>query len=214
MLSSIRAVGVIGSILTILGIIPGAGALLSIIGWLLIIFAVYQLSEYCGDRSIFSNVLVAAILAIAGAVAAAVVVLGAVLRFFGLSGPGALVSLVHMSASQVPAVPPGNVFGLALAAIGGLVLLWVFVLASAFFLRRGYDKVASRFGVKTFATAALVYLIGAALTIILVGLIVVLVAEIIQAYAFFSLPDELPGREERPAPMTVPPPPPPYNPAS
>ena len=214
MLSSIRSIGVIGSFLTILVIVPGAGSFLSIIGWALILFAVYELSQYGKDRGIFNNVLIAAILAIAGAVAAAVVVLGALLSFLGLSGIEGLVSLGRTGVAQIPAGSSSNLFGFLLTALGGILLLWVFVLASAFFLRRGYDRIAGRFGVKTFGTAALVYLIGAALTVILIGLVVILVAEIIQAYAFYSLPDELPEREERPAPMTVPPPPPPYNPSA
>jgi uncharacterized membrane protein len=86
-------------------------------------------------------------------------------------------------------------------------VLWVFLLVSAVFLRKGYERIAAKLDVKMFATAALMYLIGAALTIVAVGLLVIFIASILQAFAFFRLPDEVPGTTPKPVPMTVPPPP-------
>jgi uncharacterized membrane protein len=43
-----------------------------------------------------------------------------------------------------------------------------------------------------FQTTGLLYLIGAALTIILVGFLILLIAEILQIVAFFSIPEQLP----------------------
>ena len=44
-----------------------------------------------------------------------------------------------------------------------------------------------------FSTATLIYLIGALLVGILVGFLVIIVAQILQVLAFFSLPRTVPG---------------------
>lgn len=207
LLSSTRSIGVIGSILVILFIFPGAGPFLAVVGWVLVIIAAYLLSQHIDNRRIFNNVLVAAILAIVGVIAFALVALSAVLSFAGINGLG----LSSLTGINRTALAVGSVHGLGSLVTGvlsGLAVLWVFLIGSAFFLRRSYREIASRFNVSWFSTAALLYLIGAVLTIVAVGLVVVFVAEIIQAYAFYSLPDQLPEEKERPVPMTVPPPPP------
>lgn len=208
LLSSARSIGVIGSILTILLIVPGTGTFLAVVGWVLIIVAVYQISRIASAPQMFTNVVVAAVLAVAGLAVAAVVLVGAVLRFVTLNGLGSLSRLNATSFSGGGSPHPVGIVGLVFALIGGLALLWVFFIASAFFLRRGYEEMAKRFNVRMFGTAALVYLIGAVLTIVVVGLVLIFVAEILQVVAFYSLPDQVPGQEERPTPMTVPPPPP------
>ena len=102
----------------------------------------------------------------------------------------------------------GQVVDLSVLIVGvvvGLALIWVFYLVSAIFLRRAFTKVASRLNVKMFATAALLYLIGAALTIVLVGLVVLFIADILMVVAFFSMPDDT-SLQPPPTPMTIPPP--------
>jgi uncharacterized membrane protein len=207
LLSSTRAVGVIGSIMVVLFVLPGVGSALAVIGWILVIVAAYLLSQHVNDRAIFNNVLIAAILAIVGFVVLVAVALTSVLRFAGINGM-ALSSLANINRTAVASGSLHGLGGLIIGVVAGLALLWVFLLASALFLRRSYDEIARKFNVRMFSTAALVYLIGAALTIILVGLVVVFVAGILQAIAFYSLPDQLPSQVERPVPMTVPPPPP------
>jgi uncharacterized membrane protein len=52
--------------------------------------------------------------------------------------------------------------------------------------------VATRLSVGMFRTAALLYLIGAVLTILHVGTLVIFVAEVLFAVAFFSIPEGTP----------------------
>jgi uncharacterized membrane protein len=207
LLSSARSIGVIGSILTLLIIIPVAGTILAIIGWVLIIVAVNQIAGITGDRKIMNNVLIAAILAIAGIGIFALIVLGHALSFFSINGMSGF-SFTRMSATAFASGTPHGLGGLILGVAEGLAVLWVFLVVSAVFLRWGYERIAEKLNVKLFRTTALVYLIGAALAIVLVGLLIVFVASILQIAAFFSLPDEVPGQTPRPVPMTVPPPPP------
>lgn len=207
MLSSTRSIGVIGSIMIVLLIIPGIGTILAIVGWVLVLIAANQLSNMVGVRGIFNNTLIAAVLGVVGVVALAALALSSILNFAGINGMG-LGSLAGMNRSSIVVSNLHGIGGLIIGLIAGLALLWVFLIASAFFLRRSFNTIADKFNVKMFSTAALVYLIGAALTIVGVGLLIVFIAEILQAMAFYSLPDLLPGQAERPVPMTVPPPPP------
>ena len=61
-LEQARTFGGIGSILMILTIVPFAGPILGIIGFVLVLIAVKYISEIVGDPSIFKNYLIAVIL--------------------------------------------------------------------------------------------------------------------------------------------------------
>jgi len=205
LLSSARSTGVIGSILTLFVLSPGAGTVLAVIGWILIIYAVHQIADITGDRKILNDVLIAALLSIIGLAVFSVVLVGHLLSFLSANGVG--LTLARGDGSLFATGGPRDLGGLIVGVVEGLAVLWVFLLASAVFLRKGYERIAVKLNVKMFATAALIYLIGAALTIVAVGLLVIFVASVLQGLAFFRLPDDVPGTTPKPVPMTVPPPP-------
>jgi ribosomal protein L40E len=90
--------------------------------------------------------------------------------------------------------------GLFLVVLGAF---WVFTIISAIFLKRSYEKISQRLNVSAFATAGLLYLIGAALTIVLVGFLILLIALIFQVVAYFSIQDRPPTPSwGQPAPQT------------
>ena len=68
-----------------------------------------------------------------------------------------------------------------------LVIAWVFAVVSAVFFRRALNLTGDHLNVKMFRTAGLLVLIGAVLTIILVGAVISLVANILLAVAFFQI---------------------------
>jgi len=78
----------------------------------------------------------------------------------------------------------------------GLAIIWVLLLASAIFVRRSYESIGKKIGIGMFGTTGLIYLIGAALTIVLVGFVLLFVALILNIIAFFSI-------AEQPAPQTM-----------
>lgn len=161
-LSQAKMVGGIGSILIFVPFV-------SLVGYILLIVAIKDISDEVGDGTIFSDAIIAAATGIVGALAGAGVVVVGVIgsRFsFGMAG---------------------------LVGLGfGLLIAWVALIVSAVFLKRAYDKMSERLGVGTFRTAATLYLVGAVLTVVLLGFVVLLVAEIVQAVAYFSIPEELP----------------------
>ena len=62
----------------------------------------------------------------------------------------------------------------------------------AVYLRKSFDALANKTGNGMFKTAGLLLLIGAILTIVLIGLILIFVAWILLTVAFFSMPSTPP----------------------
>jgi uncharacterized membrane protein len=175
-LSQAKTLGGIGSILIFIPFV-------SVIGFILMIVAVKDIADDLQDKAVFNNIVIAAVTGIVGALAGAFVIV------FGAVG-GILTG--GLSAF----------FGI----ITGLLVVWVFLIVSAVFLKRAYDTMGQRLGVHTFNTAATLYLAGAVLTIVFVGFLLLFVAEILQAVAFFSIPDQRPRQAAggAPGPMGAP----------
>jgi uncharacterized membrane protein len=167
-LGDAKTLGGIGSILLL---IPAV----NIVGYILILIATKYVSDELGDKSIFDNMLYAVIAGIVGVAAAAFIIF-----------TGAAFSAITFSASAIAGV------------IVGLAIAWIALIVSSIFIRRAYDTMATRLNVGTFRTAGILYFIGAILTIILVGLIILFVAAIVQIIAFFAIPDSVPGMQPQP----------------
>jgi len=180
-LNQAKTLGGVGSILVLLGAIPNVGFVLAIVGFILILVAVKNVSESVNEPGIFNDMIIAVVLSIVGLVVFGVIVIVAFFSFLSLGrfGPGS------------SGIPPGVLGAIGLLILG-LVVVWVFYLVSAIFLRRSYERIGMRLNVNMFQTTGLLYLIGAALTIILVGFLILLIAEILQIVAFFSIPEQLP----------------------
>lgn len=181
-LSNAKTLGGVGSILIFIPFV-------SLVGYILLIVAVKDISDDLQDRTIFNNIVIAAAAGIVGALAVA----GGVI--LGLLSSG----FTFERASGVVGV------------LGGLFVAWIALIVSAIFLKRAYDTMGARLGVGTFKTAATLYLVGAALTIVFIGLLVLFVAEIVQAVAYFSIPSQPPTQGAGPSvasagPAAAPPP--------
>jgi uncharacterized membrane protein/ribosomal protein L40E len=187
-LSSAKTLGGVGGILVF---IP----FLSLVGWILILLATKEISESVQDKTIFDDALLAGITAVIGAVVFAFVF-----------------ALAVFTGSVAGRFSPGT-FAFSGLFLGVLGAFWVFTIISAIFLKRSYEKISQRLNVSAFATAGLLYLIGAALTIVLVGFLILLIALIFQVVAYFSIQDRPPTpgwgqpSQQTFGPSPVPPPP-------
>jgi len=177
-LSSAKTLGGVGGILAFFPV-------LSLVGWILILLATKEISESVQDKTIFDDALLAGITAVIGAVVFGVFVFSGAIGGVFFIGPFGV----------------GGVGFLGFLAILGA--FWVFTIISAIFLKRSYEKIAQRLNVSAFATTGLLYLIGAALTIVLVGFLILLIALIFQVIAYFSIQDRPPAPGwSQPAPQT------------
>lgn len=82
-------------------------------------------------------------------------------------------------------------FFLTLFFTNNPVLLWALLLIGAVFLWLSFSSIETISGISMFKYTAWIYLCGAVLFILFVGLILLPIAFSLQAVAFFSLPDEL-----------------------
>jgi uncharacterized membrane protein len=194
-LSQAKILGEVGSLLVVLTAIPGAGGLLGIAGFVLLLIAVKEISDAVADRSIFNNMVISVGAAIIGVVVAVLLLIGTFISYFLASGyPGTY--------PGQNGVQPGDLAGLVGTAIGALAAVWVALIVSAVFVRRSYSSIASSLGVGMFRTAGLVWLIGAITSIIIIGFFIIFVAQILLIVAFFSMP----SRTAELAPPPTPPP--------
>ena len=168
-LGDAKTLGGIGSILEI---IP----FLSIVGYILTLVAVKYISDELQDSSIFTDMLYAVITAIVG------VAVGASLLVFGF------VSSVFTFG-----------IGAILGVIAFLAAAWIAFIISAIFVKRAFNKMATRLNVGSFRTAGTLYFIGAILVIVLVGFVILFIAYIVQIIAFFSIQEGLQPTQGQPA---------------
>jgi uncharacterized membrane protein len=219
-LSDTKILGGLGALLILFTAVPNVGWLLGIAGLVMVLLAIRNISRAVDDTGIYDNMRNAVILGIGAIAVAGITIAGAIYRLLGmglLAGFAFPSVLPHkelvsfprilplLARSAFPSVlPPGAYFGVALVAIGGLVATWAILLASSVFVRRSLSSMASKLNVGMFKTAGLFYLIGAATAIIGVGFILLFVAEILLAIAFFSMPDQ---KERLLANQTISPPP-------
>jgi len=157
----------LGGVGAILAAIPGV----SIIGIILILIALKGLSENYNQQDIFKNALYGVIFCIIAGVAAVVVMSGSFL----------------LGGITAPAFGPGSALFFAGGIIIGVVVLFIFYLLGTIFFKKSFDILSVKSGEKMFSTAGLLLLVGAILTIILVGFAVMFVAWILAAVAFFSI---------------------------
>ncbi len=203
-LSQAKTLGGVGSILVILTIAPLVGWVLGIVGFVLVLVAVKNISDLSRNPPIFKGMLISTILAIVGVAAGVLVIIGSAFSGFSNLFPGGI-PLYNQPGVLPATLSTGDIFRIIAGILVGLAVVWVFLIISAIFLRRSYRKIAAYLNVGMFNTAGLLYLIGAALTIVLVGFIILFVAEILQIVAFFSLPDQrpMPPATISPSPITT-----------
>jgi len=180
--SEAKTLGGVGAILVLLSFVPTVGALFGIAGFIMVLVAVKYIADDLKDKKIFNNMILAVLLAIVGIAVGSVVVIGTVVNAF-LNG---YFNGTNFAPSTAVTTAQWVTFGTAIGL--GLLAAWAMFLASAVYLRRSYTTIGTKLNVNMFGTAGLLYLIGAATTIVAVGFLVLLVAQILTAVAFWSIP--------------------------
>jgi len=195
--------GGVGAILIVIGFLgffgSGYAALLTLIGAILTLIALKGLSDHYNALGIFNNALYGFITLIIGGVA-----------FIGTMMVMALMAIskididwTNPSAIRQYFMDLNNLWGIIAAVIIALVVLFIFVIVSAILFRKSLSTLSMKTGEKIFETAGLLWLIGAVLTIILVGFILIWIAWILIAVGFFSI--KTPAAQPPAAPPQPPP---------
>ncbi len=178
-LESSKNLASVGAILLFLSFIPVVG----IIGLILVFIGMKGLSEYYKEPGIYQNALYGLI--------------------FGI------VALVALTAGFVMAFAIGVfTFGIGtiFAIFAVLVFVFIFYVIAAMYLKRAFSLLAQKTGEHSFETAGLLLWIGAILTIVFIGLVLIFVAWIFATIAFFSIKESSqPTAYSPPLPVATPP---------
>jgi uncharacterized membrane protein len=176
-------------------LVSGFTLLVDLVGLILVLIAVKGLSDHYKEPSIFNNSLYGIILSIVGVVVFVAALFVTALSFFrnvlgvelstAFSDPTAFSNIEWTEAMILD-----NLLDHVAALVGSLVVLFVFVVVAAIFFRKSLTTLAEKTGVGRFGTAGLLLLIGAVLTIIVVGFVLIWVAEILLIVAFFQIREE------------------------
>ncbi len=177
-MNTVRNVGGIGALILVLspivGLIPVIGGLINLVGVIMVIVAMYGLSQHYKSPDIFKNYLIGLVVVFVGTILA--VVLG-----------GASLLSMGMIGTQEAA----GIFGGLIAFISSVLLafavLWVGAIIGSFFMRKALLQAAEVTKNENFKWAGNLFLIGSVLLIILIGGVVSWVGAIFLALAFFGL---------------------------
>lgn len=204
-LQSNKTLGGVGALLMVISpfLVSGFTLLVGLVGLILVLIAVKGLSEHYKEASIFNNSLYGVILSIVGGVVFVAALFVTALSFFtnvlgielstAFSDPTAFSNI-----DWTEAIVLDNLMAHLAALVGSLVTLFIFVAVAAIFYRKSLTTLAEKTGVGRFGTAGLLLLIGAVLTIIAIGFLLIWVALILLTVAFFQIRAEPP----QPPPMT------------
>ncbi len=186
-----------GAILLLLSMVPYAGWILGIIGVILLMRGMKELSNYYQDEEIYKNSLTGIKFYIIALVAAAVSIAALTIGVWTATG-------FTFTSGFVPTVA----FGVGLIAfLGGLIVAFIFYILAATHLRRTFNTLAQKSGETSFITAGNLLWWGSILTIILVGLLLILVAWIFATIAFFAMKPQQQQQYNQQQYNYVPPPP-------
>jgi uncharacterized membrane protein len=206
-LESNKILGGIGALLMVISLVGLFGTayvgFLLIVGAILVLIALKGLADYYQDGGIFNNALYGFITVIVGIVAAIAIFIMMVLN---------LLASIEIDWTNPMAVQQyfmrhmETVWSIAGYGFGALVVFFIAMIVSAILIRKSLDSLSKHSGEKIFGTAGMVWLIGAVLTIILIGIIVIWISWILVAVGFFSIK---PAQAQPPPAMIQPPPQPP-----
>lgn len=208
-LQSNKTLGGIGALFLVisppLAFVAGVFAsVLGLVGLILVLIALKGLADHYNESGIFNNSLYGVILSIIGVVVfVAAIVVGAVGLLSELSldlttlttDPAAIYAMDWSRFTNFDVLWDF----LAIIAIG-LLVLFIFAIIAAIFCRKSLTSLAEKSGVGLFGTAGLLLLIGAVLTIIVIGFLLIWVALILLTVAFFQI-----RTEPTPPPPPMPP---------
>ena len=195
-LETSKNIGGIGAILMFIGIFPYISYLgiVELIGAILVLVALYGFGSNYKEERIFSNALYGIITGIIGVVLAVAIGIAIVLPnvtdflmkiFPSWNGDWSTLSSLSGMTPNTSNIGFGDIIPFIVAAIVIIAILWVFAIIAAFFIRRSLKQLSAKSNVGLFGTAGTLILVGAVIPIF--GLLLIWVASLLLAIAFFSV---------------------------
>lgn len=212
-IESSKALGGVGALLMFIGVFPYISYLgiAELIGAILVIVALHGFAGIYKQRGIFDNALYGVIAGIVGVVLAAAIGIAIVLpniRDFVLklypswNGDWSTIPSLSNMTPNTSNIAVGDIIPFITAAILIFAILWIFAIIATFLFRRSLNQLSDKTSVGLFSTTGLLLLIGAVLIIVGFGVILIWIASLVLAIAFFTMKP----KEPPPPAMAAPPP--------
>ncbi len=193
-LNTSKNLGGIGALLLFLSVIPVVSTygIIALVGLILILIGAKGLADNYQEGGIFNNALYGVILTIIGAVAFAAVLIYSLVGFFTAFGYTTFgIADFTNFANTITTMDPTFIVNTALNFVGYIiaaaVVLFIFVVVAAVFFRKSMILTAKKSGVGLFGTAGMILLIGAVLTIVIFGILLMWISLLLIAIAFFQI---------------------------
>lgn len=174
----------------LLGFVPYLGAvggLVGLIGFILVVIALKGFADHYNDAGIFNNALYGFIIEIVGIVVALGAFIATALNVIADWGITNWTEPTEWTTALTAEAAFESILELLAGVIIAIVILFAFTILTAFLYRRSLGILASKSGVGLFGTAGLLLLVGAVLTIILIGFLLIWISFLLVAIAFFSM---------------------------
>ncbi|MGQ9781499.1 MAG: DUF996 domain-containing protein [Nitrososphaeria archaeon] len=168
--SSKTLAGVGAILLTISSAVPVVG----ILGIILLLIGLRGLAEHFQEGSIFVNAFYGFIFGILGISLATLMTYSMFFAFIGT---------MVASPERLSAEFFDTIFDIILV----VVIMFIFFFLEAIFFKRAFDLLAAKTRTRIFRTAGWILVIGAVLTIVIFGLLVLLFAWLVASIGFFSM---------------------------
>jgi len=189
-LRNLKIMGGIGTILLL--IFP-------VVGFILILIAVKQLSDEIKREDIFRDFLICTIISSLALIIVIFVIFFSTWLSLNvwISSPSPSMPSPHPPYPPTPQFPPEKPDIFFFLFLGVIFLLsWAINGVASYFAQRGFLSLADITGERNFSLSGRLIFLGALLYIILVGWVVYLVGIIFAIISFFSLPDRIPLKGE------------------
>jgi uncharacterized membrane protein len=170
-----KTLAIEGSILLWLTAVPYVGWVLGIVGIVLLLRGMKELSNFYQDEKIYQGFLSGIKFYVIGVIAEGVAVASAVLALWSATGFKESFTLTT-----------GFEAGIIAFAASAIVAFVFFLLAAPHF-KRTFNTLAQKSGEQSFETAGVLFWIGSILTIIGVGFLLIFIAWIFATIGFFTM---------------------------
>ena len=177
----------------ILGFVVSFSGILSLIGIILVLIGLKGLANFYKEEGIFNNALYSILIAIGGCViGVGVVAASAVSALADLGIDWANIEDWGNVGTDIGTVFTDFDFNAIVSLLGallvGLIIFYVVLIVSMYFLRKSMNQLSTKSGIGLFGTAGILVLIGAVIPVI--GLLLIWIGFILATVAFFQMKQE------------------------
>ena len=182
-----RLLGIIGALFLVIGFLPTIGGILMLIGLIFVLIALKGYGDFYKDSSIFNNTIYTIVFEIIGAVVFVGVFIYGAFEFLSSLG---IENIYELSSwTQIDwqnAIDINNILPFIGAIVLGLVILFAFTVIASLYFKKAMNTLSEKTEIKLFHTTGTVFFIGAILTIIFIGFILIWVAFILLLISFYE----------------------------